>query len=354
MISKSQIQQIGEVIDKYNQFIITTHVNPDGDGLGSEIALANFLRQKKKAVKIINNSHVPENYLFLDPNSEIELFSKDRHIEAVTSSDVIFILDISDWARLRELGEIVQGLGTKKICIDHHPLREPFADLDIIYPEASSTGELIFELLVGLGAKINQRISEAIYTAILTDTGSFRFTNTSPAAHRIVATLLENGINPQKIYSNVYENQSLAKVRLMARVLNDLQLDYEGKLAWMRITQKMLKQTGATLKDTEGLADYPRSIAGVEVALLFMELEDGRVKISFRSKGNVVINGLAQYFSGGGHAFAAGATTDGPLEEVITRAIEKAGELFRSPAEEVMRGNNPPSVKISPPEYENG
>ncbi len=328
LIQPKTIQQIGKIIDTYNHFILTTHVNPDGDGLGSEVALAEYLRQRKKRVHIINSSPVPDNYRFLDPNRQMEVFSRDRHIEALTGADVLFIIDISDWGRLRELGELVQELSLKTICIDHHPVNGGFAELDVIRPEASSTGELMFELLKGLGARFSRRICEAIYTAILTDTGSFRFTNTSPAAHRIVAELLESGINPQQIYSHIYENQSLERVRLMARVLAGLQLECDGRLAWMTITQQMLHETGATLKDTEGLADFPRSIAGVEVALLFMELEDGRVKISFRSRGNVVINGLAQKFSGGGHAFAAGASTDGPLQQAVSRVLDEARKVF--------------------------
>ncbi|MDQ7062868.1 MAG: bifunctional oligoribonuclease/PAP phosphatase NrnA [candidate division KSB1 bacterium] len=331
LIQPDEIARIDRIVSKYANFVITTHVNPDGDGLGSEVAFAEFLRQRKKTFSIINNSPVPENYRFLDPNAQMEVFNKERHIEVLTSADVLFILDISDWGRLRKLGELVHDLSLKTVCIDHHPVKEPFADVDIIYPEACSTGELIYELLKGLGARFTQRICEAIYTAILTDTGSFRFTNTNPAAHRIVAELLESGINPQKIYSNVYENQSVERVKLMARVLSELRIEYDGRLAWMKITQQMLKETGATLKDTEGLADFPRSIAGVEVALLFMELEDGKVKISFRSKGNVVINGLAQEFSGGGHAFAAGASTDGPIEAVIPVVLKRAGALFEKP-----------------------
>ncbi len=332
MIAAAEVEQIRNIIQTYHQFIITTHVNPDGDGLGSEVALAEYLHQLGKNVWILNSSPVPDNYRFLDPGGKIEVYSQDRHIECLTSADVLFILDISDWDRLRELGKLARSLNLKTVCIDHHPIESPFADLDVIYPDASSTGELIYLLLQQLRARFNHRMNNAIYTAILTDTGSFRFTNTSPAAHRIAAELIESGVDPQNIYSLVYENQSIARVRLMARVLAGLQLEYEGRLAWMKITQQMLKEVGATLKDTEGLADYPRSIAGVEVALLFMELEDGRVKISFRSKGKVVINGLAHQFSGGGHAFAAGASTDGPLDEVIERVLKAAGRLFADQA----------------------
>jgi len=329
MIANADVQTVRQIIDRYEQFILTTHVNPDGDGLGPETAMAEYLFQRKKRVNIINLSPVPANYRFLDPNGRMELFSQDRHIEALTSADAIFILDISDWGRLRELGKLVRSLRMEKVCIDHHPVQAPFADHDLIYPRASSTGEVIFELLKKLDAKFNKRINEAIYTAILTDTGSFRFTNTTPNAHKVAAALLQDGIEPRKIYSEVYENQSLPRIRLMAQALERLQLEFNGRLAWLVITQEMLHATGTTMQDTEGLADFPRTITGVEISLLFLELEDDQVKISFRSKGNIVINRLAQALNGGGHAFAAGATVKGPLNRAVKDVLARAGELFR-------------------------
>jgi phosphoesterase RecJ-like protein len=328
MLTKTEIARVDEIINTYQQFIITTHVNPDGDGLGSEVALAQYLRQKNKTVKILNSSPFPEMYNFLDPNQDVEIYEEKKHIEIVSNADAVFILDISDWERLRELGKFIKSSRLYKLCIDHHPAEKPFADDDIIYPKASSTGELIYDLLKGLDAKFNMRISEAIYTAILTDTGGFRFNNTTGRVHRIAAELLEKGIDPHKIYQQVYENQTRTRVKLMAEVLGSLQFAYDNQLAWMFITQQMLKDANATLKDTDGFSDFPRSIQGVEVALLFIELEDGRVKISFRSKGKIVINELAKYYSGGGHAFASGATVEGELPTTIDRVVKKAAALF--------------------------
>lgn len=328
MLSQTEIAKVDEIINTYQQFIITTHVNPDGDGLGSEVALAQYLRQKNKTVKILNSSPFPDVYDFLDPNHEVEVYDEKKHIEIVSNADVVFILDISEWERLRDLGEFIKSSRLYKLCIDHHPAEKPFADYDIIYPKASSTGELIYDLLKGLDAKINMRINEAIYAAILTDTGGFRFNNTTARVHRIAAELLEKGISPHKIYQQVYENQSRARVKLMARVLGSLEFAYDNQLAWMFITQKMLKDANATLKDTDGFSDFSRSIQGVEVALLFIELEEGGVKISFRSKGKIVINELAKCYSGGGHAFASGATVEGELEEIVPRVVKKAAALF--------------------------
>lgn len=329
MISAQQIEQVRNIIRAHNDFIITTHVNPDGDGVGSEVALDNYLRQQKKRALILNLTPIPANYRFLDPQRKIEVFHRDRHMERLISADAIFILDISEWGRLRELGEVVREMPMQKICIDHHPLDGSFADVDIIQPEASSTGEVIFDVLTSLGARMNIELSEALYTAILSDTGGFRFSNTSARVHEIAATLLKNGVDHQKIYKSVYENQSIARVRLLAQALDTLQFDYDKRLAWMTITQQMLHDTGATLKDIDGFSDFPRTIRGVEVALLFVELEDSQVKISFRSRGNVVINDFAKKFTGGGHAFASGATVPGPLQPIIERTVADAASLFR-------------------------
>ncbi|MCA9743367.1 MAG: bifunctional oligoribonuclease/PAP phosphatase NrnA [Deferribacteres bacterium] len=330
MLKKADIDTIDEIIRTYQQFIVTTHVNPDGDAIGSEIAFAHFLKQRKKSVKILNSSPAPDVFQFLDPNGEIEIYDASRHIEYVSNADAVFILDISDWGRLRELGEFIRGSHLTKVCIDHHPKNEPFVEHDAIYPKASSTGELIFELLHGLDAKLTTRISEALYTAILTDTGVFRYSNTTPRVHQIAAELLGRGINPQQIHKDIYENQSHARVKLMASALASLKFHYENQLATMIITQKMLAEAGASLKDTDGLSDFPRTIEGVEIALLFIELDNDRVKISFRSNGNLVINKLAQSYNGGGHAFASGATLTGTLDGVMQKVLTDAAALFRS------------------------
>jgi len=332
MIQKNDLAAIRREIETHQNFIVTTHVNPDGDGLGSQIALARYLRAstgRPKTVHLLNSSPVPPNYSFLDPNEEIEVFEARRHGARVEDSEVIFILDISDWERLRELGQMVQALPLRKICIDHHPATRKFADLDVIHPQASSTGEIIYHLLSGLGATLDARMAEALYTAILTDTGGFRFSNTSAGAHEVVARLIAAGASPALIYQRVYENQSRARVRLFAKALDRLNFEAGGMLAWTAISQPLLRETGAQPRDTEGFADYPRTIEGVEVSVMFLETERGKIKVSFRSKGRYVINGLANRFGGGGHPFASGALMDGPLAEAIRHVIDETKELFK-------------------------
>ncbi|NUO82536.1 bifunctional oligoribonuclease/PAP phosphatase NrnA [candidate division KSB1 bacterium] len=329
IFSEAALAQIQTQINSGKNFIITTHVNPDGDGLGSEIALAHYLRQLGKRVQIFNHSLTPPNYEFLDPLADIQIFDTARDRHAVEDSDAVFILDISDWKRLRDLGTLIRPLRIAKICIDHHPLNEPFADLDVIYPRASSTGEMIFELLTRLGARIEGRIAQALYTAIMTDTGGFRFSNTTPNAHQVSAALIGNGgVQPHLIYQKVFETQPPQRMKLLAQILADLHFEEKGQIVWFIVTRDMLNATGTQPHDTEGFADFPRTIDGVQLCLMFLETKDGKVKISFRSKGKHVINGLASRFGGGGHPFAAGAVIEGAMPDVVPMVVDEARTLF--------------------------
>ena len=328
MIPEAAFKKIQTHINTGKNFILTTHVNPDGDGLGCEIALATYLRQLGKRVQIFNHSVTPPNYEFLDPLGDILIFEKGRDGHVIEESDVIFIMDISDWKRLRELGEFIKPLSIPKVCIDHHPLEQPFVDLDVIYPKASSTGEMIFELLARLGARIDGRIAQALYTAVMTDTGGFRFSNTTPNAHQIAATLIsKGGVQPHVIYQKIFETQPAQRMKLLAMILADLHFEENGQIVWFTVTRAMLNDTGTQPHDTEGFADFPRSIEGVELCLMFLETKDGKVKISFRSKGRHVINGLASRF-GGGHQFAAGAVVEDTMPNVVAMVVNEARTLF--------------------------
>jgi phosphoesterase RecJ-like protein len=328
MFDQPTLQQIQSILHNGKKFLLTTHVNADGDGIGSEIALAGYIRDLGKQAHVFNHNPVPENFEFLDPFGEITLFDPQQHSDLVRSMDAVFILDISDWARLRELGKLLQTLSTTKICIDHHPLEGRFGDIAIISPEASSTGEMIYELLARLGARFQGKMVEALYTAVLTDTGSFRFSNTNARAHEIAADLISRGVKPHLIYQEIYEKQPINKMRLLGQILSNLNFARNSRLVWFTVTQDMLRATGTQPRDTEGFADFPRGIDGVELCLMFMETEDGKVKISFRSKGRLVINGLANRFGGGGHPYASGALVKGTLQEVVPQVVEEAKALF--------------------------
>jgi phosphoesterase RecJ-like protein len=328
MIDSTSLQRIASIVQGGKKFLLTTHVNADGDGIGSEIALACHLRDLGKDVHIFNHSPTPENIEFLDRRGDIQLFDLQKHDDVVREMDAVFILDISDWQRLRDLGKLLQQITVTTICIDHHPLDGRFGEIDVILPQASSTGEIMHELLTKLGARMNGKLLEALYTAILTDTGAFRFSNTTPRAHEVCADLIARGVKPHHIYQEVYEKQSVSKMRLLGQILSNLNFSKDGRLVWFAVTQELMKTTGTQPRDTEGFADFPRSIDGVELCLMFLETETGKVKISFRSKGKIIINGLANRFGGGGHPYASGALVEGKMPQVIKQVVEEAKELF--------------------------
>lgn len=330
MVDSSLWGEVLRIIKDAHSIVITTHFNPDGDALGSEMALEKYLTQQRKKVWIINNSPVTNNYKFLDPDNKIIIFDPEKHVRIIEHADVFIIVDISDWERLRELGAFIQKSSSTKICIDHHHIENHFADIDVIYKEASSTGELIFEFLNYANHQIDLEIASALYTCILTDTGSFRFSNTTALTHEIAAKLRATGVDSRKIYQEVYENNSPNKIALMAKALDNLEYECDGKLAWFTITQNMFEKTGAETWDTEGFPEIPRTIEGVEVSLMFTELEPGKVKVSFRSKGNIVINEVARKFGGGGHNFAAGAVVQQPLENATQSVLEELIKVINS------------------------
>lgn len=329
MVDTASLERVKQGLLKGQRFVLTTHVNPDGDGLGCEAALSQFLLGLDKDVFIFNSSPVPPNYQFLDPENRIQVYQPEIHKEQLLTADYVVILDISDWGRLKSVGESVRDLPIKKICIDHHPPHDKFGDLNLVDINASSTGEIVYDLIRHCGGTFTQPIAEALYTSILTDTGSFRFSNTNHRAFLIAGELVKAGVSPQKIYQQVYEHQAPSKVKLLGYVLYNLDLEENGRLAWVSITQEILEKVHAKSQDTEGFADYPRMIDGVEVSVMFIELDVQRIKVSIRSKGNYVINHVAQKFGGGGHPYAAGVLIEGSLEEYVPRVLAEVKELFR-------------------------
>jgi phosphoesterase RecJ-like protein len=329
MIDKASWEKVRECINRGQRFVLTTHVNPDGDGLGSEAALAHFLHKLGKDVFIYNCSAVPSNYKFLDPENKMIVYNPEIHKESLLTADYIVILDISDWERLRAVGLTVKDLRIKKICIDHHPPQDKFGDINLVDTAACSTGEIVYDLIRFCNGTINNRIAEALYTCIVTDTGSFKFSNTNARAHIIAGELVNAGVRPQEVYQKIYEHQAPSKVKLLGYVLYNLQYEENGRIAWIKVSKDTLETIGAKPQETEGFADYPRMVDGVEVIIMFIELDKNRLKVSLRSKGNYVINQIAQKLGGGGHAYAAGVLIKGRLSDYVPIVLEEAKRLFK-------------------------
>ncbi len=320
-----------KIIEENSNFIITCHVNPDADAIGSELAFADLLRQKNKNVKVINYSKTPYNLEFLDKDNIIEKYETTKHDDIIKTADVIILLDLNQLSRTVKMENAVRTSGAVKVCIDHHTEPEKFSEFMIVNKNYSSTGEIIFDFITQTGiAELNYNIALQLYAAIMTDTGSFRFERTTPELHRKVAILLEKGVSPYDVYDKIYAQFYLSRNKLLGYALTTLELSESGKVAYMTITQKMLKETGALEADVDGFVNYCLEIKGVQIGMLFFELKDG-VKVSFRSKLDVPVNVLAEKFNGGGHFNASGTRLyDTKLSDIKPKIIQSAEDLLKN------------------------
>jgi phosphoesterase RecJ-like protein len=319
---------VTEVLAAARRVTLTTHVNPDGDGLGSEVGLAHFLRALGKEVAIANPTATPARFDFLFR----DLPGVDRTADAtraIRQADVIVVLDIADSGRLGNLGPLVERHGSPVVCIDHHaspghlPPGPRYVD-----PTAAATGELIYELAYANRWPLTIAAAQALYVALLTDTGGFRFSNTHPRTLRIAADLLETGINPESVYLDVYANAPEGRPRLLAEVLQTLVVEPEIGLAWVTVPPGAIERHGLTPDDLEGIVEHPRSISGMRLAMLFREIAQGRVKVSLRSVGDVNVAEFAHRFGGGGHAKASGVAMAGSMAEVQETILRAAREYL--------------------------
>ena len=301
---------------------LTTHVNADGDGVGSEVALWHLLQARGLRPVIANATGIPDRFDFLVPSGAD---GSDRAGREIARADVIVVLDISDLGRIGDLAGAVRDRQVPVVCIDHHvsPGTLP-AGPRLVAPEATATAELVFDLASALGWPLNRESARALYVGILTDTGGFRFSNTSARALRVAAALLERGVDPEGIYESVYASAPEGRVRLTAEVLQTLVVEPEAGLAWVTVPPDALDRHDATADDLDGIVEFPRSIAGVRLALLFRQIANGRIKVSFRSMGAVDVADLAHQFGGGGHKKAAGASFEGTMADVQTQVLAAA------------------------------
>jgi phosphoesterase RecJ-like protein len=298
---------------------LTTHVNADGDGVGSEIALWHLLRAQGSQPVIANATGIPDRFRFLVPEGADD---SDRAGREIARADVIVVLDISDLSRIGDLAGAVRDRHVPVVCIDHHvsPGTLPEGPR-LVAPEATATAELVFDLAMALDWTLSAAAARALYVGLLTDTGGFRFSNTTARALRVAAALLERGVDPESIYEAVYASAPEGRVRLLGEVLQTLVVERGAGLAWVTVPPGALERHAATADDLDGIVEHARSIAGIRLALLFRQIANGRIKVSFRSMGDVDAAALAQTFGGGGHHKAAGASLEGPIAEVQAQVL---------------------------------
>jgi phosphoesterase RecJ-like protein len=307
---------------------LSTHINSDGDGCGSEAALAGLLAQRGMTVHVVNPTPWPAMFRFLLEEGGVT----DRSAagaKALHAADRLIVLDISDVRRLGQLADAVRALPKPPLVIDHHlPGDEPPGTLHVTDTSACATGELIYDVAQVMGAELTPPIATAIYTAMLTDTGGFRFANTSPRCHAVAAAMLQAGVDPEKMYQRIYASVPRGRIALIRDALETLGVDEAYGLSWVDVHNGLLDRHNVTAEDLDGVAEYPRSIEGTRLALLFRDLGHGKVKVSFRSVGEVDSNALARRFGGGGHVRASGALIAGSLDEVRARVLDEAREFI--------------------------
>lgn len=308
-------------IEEGRRFLVASHESPDGDALASTLALTHGLRALGKEVVAFNSDAVPA-YLDFLPGAHTVVHA----LEAGDSFDTGFILDAGE---LRRAGSHLRGLCQTLINIDHHPHSENFGEIYWVDENASATGALVYRLLTAAGVLISPEIAICIYTAILSDTGSFRYSNADPEAFRIASEMVGLGVVPWDVATGLYENQEEARLRLLARVLSTLTVSPCGRLASVASTLDMMRETGTGPEHTDGFVNYPRSIRGVEVAIYFRQVNGGGAyKVGFRSKGRVNVGALARELGGGGHHNAAGALVTGDLEEVRNSVLSRLSGML--------------------------
>ena len=332
MLEAAQHDLFREQCDGSQSFVLVTHINPDGDALGSEIGLARFLRARGKDVRIINHDPAPPilEFIFADEPQEVETYDKALHDAVLRDVDRILLVDNSAPDRLGRMEQVMLEEAGHVLCIDHHPSREMPWGLQIVNDRCCATALMIHELVRACGWTPDLPAARAIYTGLATDTGFFRFNSTSPEAHMVAAELLRGGVHSAAIYREIYERNSLAYTRLLGHALADVRLFANGAVAAVKITRELIDRLDAETVDTSEITTALLAMDGIGVTLLFREQRDSRIKVSLRSKGSADVHALAAEFGGGGHRNASGIVADGDIDEVaeivIARAVALTGQ----------------------------
>lgn len=320
----AQVKKVKDLLRKPKTIAILTHWSPDGDAMGSSLGLYNYLIQKKHKVTVITPNDYPDFLTWMQGNKKVvdALANPKKAANALKKAEVIFTLDFNNLKRLEGLGEQVAQSKAVKILIDHHVQPEDYPDYSHHTTQTSSTCELVYEFICMMGDKkmVNARVAECLYTGIMTDTGSFRFPSTSAKTHRVVADLIDAGADNSSIHQLVYDGNTESRTRLVGYGTSEkMKVFNEYNAAYISLNAEELERFHYVKGDTEGLVNYPLSIRNIRFSAFIVE-RDGKVKVSFRSKGDFDVNSFARkHFNGGGHVNAAGGSSDLSLEETLKK-----------------------------------
>jgi len=324
-----------EIVKSHGRFLLVSHVRPDCDALGSELGMAGVLESLGKRVTICNGQATPPNLAFIDPARKIKSIGVDLVAADLADVEVIMVLDTSAWQQLGPMAEVIRASAAKKLVLDHHQSEDDLGAELFKDVTAEATGRLVYDAAAALGVTLTAEMARPLYAAVATDTGWFRFGSTTPGTMRCGAGLIEAGARPPEIYNALYEQMTLARLKLIGRTLANTVSERSGRLVHTRILQEDFAATGALPSDTEDVINMTLQVAGTEMAVILVEQsppadqKDGVFKVSFRSRCAVDASKLAEQFGGGGHKAAAGATVRGSFAEAQTRVLDAVKAAMR-------------------------
>jgi len=330
MIDNMDFQKAVELIDKSSSILLTTHTKPDGDACGCLAAMHEVLAALGKKAKLILLSPLPQRYEFLFAE-KLPVLGKDVNIQQLTEGrsgefDLVMIIDTDSYSQLPKFDQYLKQTDKPILVVDHHATGNHLGSVKLIDTTAAAAGMIVFELLKYANWPMTEKVAQALFVAVATDTGWFQFSNTDSRVFRSCAELIEAGANPTENYHSLYGNFSYQRFRLLVTMLNTLELHFNSRFATQYLLQRDFEQTGATDEDTENLINEYKRISSVEVAALFVEQKDSRIKCSLRSSGDIDVCKIAAKFGGGGHKMAAGTHLPAPLENamhLIKAEVEK-------------------------------
>lgn len=312
-------EPLRSILEDNERFVLSSHVRPDADALGSELGVAALLEALGKDVRIVNPSATPEHLFFLDPEHRVKKIGDGVTADDVANTDVHIVVDTSAWIQLQGVGDVLKKTNAKKVVIDHHVSADDLGAIEFKDTRSEATGSLIVQMAHALGYQLPAKAATPLYAAIATDTGWFRFSSTTSETMRIAGELIDLGAQPNLIYQLLYEQRSLARLRLAGRVLSRVSVVDEGQIAFTWVSRADFSETNSRPVDTEDLVNECLTIAGTQAAFIAIEQLNQRIKVSFRSRTDLNVAAVAEQFGGGGHKQAAGAVLPGPLETARDR-----------------------------------
>jgi bifunctional oligoribonuclease and PAP phosphatase NrnA len=328
-VSSIAWERFAEIVRRHQRFVLTAHVRPDCDTLGSQLALAEILETLGKTVLCCNPFEVPPGYRFLDAAGRLRRLGAEVAPEQVAGYDVLVVLDTTAWAQLGEMGEVIRAFPGVRVVIDHHVSEDDLGAESFKDVEADATGRLVVEAADALGVPLTPGIAQPAFAALATDTGWFRFSSARAETFQLAARLVEAGAMPDALYKRLYEEETLARLQLVGRAMARTRTELDGRLIHTSMRRDDFEATGALPADSEDVINMTLSVGGTEVAVIFVEQPGGGLKISFRSRCDVDCSQLARRFDGGGHKKASGAFQHGPFDEVQARVLDAVRAAMR-------------------------